>query len=230
MILHEETYKKFGYWPKDLTKYSHSRVVHECSSCKTIKDYQMKSISKRKHKTLDLCYPCTRLVPKKTARNDDIILSPGFLANLLLLGNINDYGRKKPVIFVSGQGSLGIADSYRILSSIGMMGGDAHLLLKNRKYFKSYLIDYSVKRGKSFAFDFVNHFLAKRKLHNSGRSPIIKQLWAPERFTKIFDLLGFRYRFRLKSKGETNKESGIFFLYSASFYDYKTESWIHIGS
>lgn len=50
MILEEETYKKFGYWPKDLSKTSHKKIVTRCDDCGKIREPRRENYCKLCHK------------------------------------------------------------------------------------------------------------------------------------------------------------------------------------
>ena len=51
MILEEETYKKFGYWPRELSKGSHKKILIKCIQCGKIREYPKYGYSK-------LCKSC----------------------------------------------------------------------------------------------------------------------------------------------------------------------------
>lgn len=52
MILEEETYRKFGYWPKELTKGSHKKVIAKCDTCGKIRESEYKAYRQ-------LCFLCS---------------------------------------------------------------------------------------------------------------------------------------------------------------------------
>lgn len=51
MILEEETYKKFGYWPNKLSKGSHKKVIAKCDTCGKIRELRRENYS-------DFCHKC----------------------------------------------------------------------------------------------------------------------------------------------------------------------------
>ena len=52
MILEEETYKKFGYWPNELSRCSHRRIIAKCDNCGLIRENAYYAYRK-------LCFKCT---------------------------------------------------------------------------------------------------------------------------------------------------------------------------
>lgn len=64
MILIEETYKEYGYFPRDLSKQSHKRIVVSCNKCGKIRRSRMGSYR-------DYCISCAAKKPKSKehARN-----------------------------------------------------------------------------------------------------------------------------------------------------------------
>lgn len=51
MILEEETFKKFGYYPKDLKPQSHKRIIVKCDECGIIREIY-------KYRYFSLCRSC----------------------------------------------------------------------------------------------------------------------------------------------------------------------------
>ena len=62
MILARETYRKFGYWPKDLSEFSGKLVIHKCSICGMKKTSKKRNYSLVKTKTCHSCYMLNRRV------------------------------------------------------------------------------------------------------------------------------------------------------------------------
>ena len=58
MLLKTETYRRFGYWPRDLKPKSTKRVVHKCDKCKRRKTIQYGDYTK---KITELCIKCSSL-------------------------------------------------------------------------------------------------------------------------------------------------------------------------
>lgn len=58
MILHRETYKKFGYWPRDLTTESTKKVLCVCVSCEQIRLVQYRCVRKKTY--TKRCQNCSR--------------------------------------------------------------------------------------------------------------------------------------------------------------------------
>ena len=54
MILEEETYKKFGYYPKNLKLYSNKRILVKCDECREVREIRRQAYH-------DLCKSCAHL-------------------------------------------------------------------------------------------------------------------------------------------------------------------------
>ena len=53
MILEEETFKKFGYYPRDLKPHSHKRILAKCDDCRIVRETS-------KHNYRGLCKSCVK--------------------------------------------------------------------------------------------------------------------------------------------------------------------------
>ena len=83
MILEEETFKKFGYHPKDLSLHSGRKILSKCDKCGKIREVESRYYR-------DLCHPCSLKSESFRKKISEIRITRG-----LAKGKNNpSYGRK----------------------------------------------------------------------------------------------------------------------------------------
>lgn len=91
MLLPKETYEKFGYYPADLAKASHKRILYKCDYCYSINESSNGKYNERKNKTKDSCKTCKTKKSHETINKDPkkklAIIEKRKDSNILKYGN-----------------------------------------------------------------------------------------------------------------------------------------------
>lgn len=235
MILHKETYKKFGYWPRYLPQQSSKHyVVCECDVCGSIFDrtiYKVNRIKKYDRKDLT-CKRCAQVLNgkranliQKTKRErqalalKDVSITPTLWFEMFSSYSMKpDKGDSNPCMCIS-QGSSKPTVLNSIKTAVLLRSLNASFIPKNKPQLKTILFRFLESQPLSFRMRVASILASKSgsKRPYENRPNRWHIICNPEKNCRIFDIPGFQYR----------KGSGAIVIYEGSFFI--DGRWVHIG-
>ena len=225
MILERETFKKFGYWPKDLSNASERIILRKCEDCGQIKPIAKAYAGKR-------CAYCAARITglnrraKLTKHNYDPPTTLE-LTSFFESGNFS-YGRNNllggGVIRGYGGEIKRRLSSVHMLSMVKMLGIKTNEKKLSKPFLKSRIIEFLRKQDNvQEILDYYvgEHRTLSKTSHGklwilSDKGGIIKAL---------FDELG--YKWRPEAMGQSGRKNARIVVEYASMY--LDGRWVHIG-
>jgi hypothetical protein len=216
MILHKETFKKFGYWPNSLKAGAQKKVLIKCDDCEAIKERERRHL-----RDINLCIKCA---VKKTQRGEQVRMiqaikiasmkeiTPMLWVELYRSASIKrGCGQINPTI-VFRKTYINAIETASILKSLKINGycKTPQLKLALLVYLKDKPIDYR--------WEAVNRIIV-----NSANSKRLLQ----RRTTIFFDVAKWSDVFSLADIKITGGGTGISRITYGSFFI--DGQWIHVG-
>lgn len=225
MILHKETFKRFGYWPKDLTTKSNKFILVKCDICDKqllrmmVKQTRATQFFKKEY---SLCSQCrsdrareSSLKSKSNKRStlfnlhkNNIVTPKDFLlASKFIVGN------KGAILF---RGSpITMENTYPILAPMGV-----RVHPKNTVELRDILLKWFLDQNNRFIHSVLNLYFETRKIrkHNTSWYLSLDDIFVRAGLHK----LNFKYE-DCRVKG---RDKSVRITYGSFFID---GQWIHIG-
>lgn len=231
MILHKETFKKFGYYPSSLPKGSHKKVFVECFECKEKRQVRYShfvySIKQPRCKKCLMCFMRKKRMEKFISYKKQIIYNDEFFQALAI---IFDRG------YVAN-GVIRIRLSYELTKTLFTKCNIKFTITKNDIAVSKYsLIDIIKTNSKIDIINFIKkqpkktQFVFLNQIANLNKKVLLERK-CPFQSTKSNVLLNLKQLFEIN--GFTcrvlNNSATCKFIrvdYGSFFID---EQWIHIG-
>lgn len=221
MILHKETFKEFGYWPKDLKNHSNKKIVVKCNFCKKVK---ITSKAASHNSKTNYCKSCGTKVIQRTKRKrienkywDDVKcnknISPSFLLMLYRHVSVTSQFYSKSLGFKysikKNTGNYSIKEKIAILKGLGLKN-----MPESTKEFKKVLRKFYDKQSNFFKLEFITKVIETSYKKMDGRQLVLGV--TTKYYSHFFESLNFT----------VNNDNLLRLIKGSFFIDGR---WVHIG-
>jgi len=219
MILHEKTFKKFGYWPNNLKKKSNKKIIRKCDTCQkeSLTSPHIISTSKKADSTCRVCSLNALNEDQKTKAKHRFKTSTIITINAKLWLALY----QSCIIIQTPGGFPRIRDlsefkikynTYDIFKTLNLK------ITTKTADFKLALLEFFLKQDAPFKFYIVNTLFNRHKKkkvkYNCQKN--ICEISSPD-YLKLFDYVDINY---VKYSSSIRITKGSFFI---------DGKWIHIG-